>query len=98
MARIDKHFKVIYENRMTGGQTVELSPPLGEAVREYLYETTGELFEDVARRGRVNKRGRMTYHCGVGYATFDSDCLGGTGDGLKERDFRDWCDSKGYMQ
>lgn len=78
--------RVTYLNKYTGGRTIELSPETEQVVRDWLQGRGVEL-EDVARRGRRNKRGRFTFGCGIGYAVIDADLLGGNGSGELERAF-----------
>ena len=78
--------RVTYENQSSGSRTIELSYEAEVWVRDWL-EGRGVTLEDVARRGRRNKRGRFTFGCGVGYAVIDADLLGGNGSGELERAF-----------
>lgn len=80
------HARVTYENPTSGLRTIELSREAEHAVRSWL-DGRGVDLDDVARRGRRNKRGRFTFACGVGYAVVDADLLGGNGDGTMERLF-----------
>ena len=68
--------RVTYENQFSGSRTIELSYEAEVWVRDWL-EGRGVKLEDVARRGRRNKRGRFTFGCGIGYAVIDADLLGG---------------------
>lgn len=78
--------RVTYLNKYTGVRTIELSRETERAVRDWLQGRGVEL-EDVARRGRRNKRGHFTFGCGAGYAVIDADLLGGNGSGELERAF-----------
>ena len=78
--------RVIYTNKYSGGRTIELSHETERVVRDWL-QGRGLKLEDVARRGRHNKRGHFTFGCGLGYAVIDADLLGGNGSGELEREF-----------
>ena len=78
--------RVTYTNKHTGGRTIELSHETERVVRDWL-QGRGLKLEDVARRGRHNKRGHFTFGCGLGYAVIDADLLGGNGSGELEREF-----------
>jgi len=78
--------RVTYENKYTGGRTIEFSREAERVVREWMQGRGMEL-EDVARRPRRNKRGHFTFATGCGYAVVDADLLGGNGSGEVEREF-----------
>lgn len=52
-------------------------------------ESRGLEPQQVVRKYRVNKRGRVTFKHGCGYSILDADLLGGTGDGQALRQFQD---------
>lgn len=89
--------RVIYENPMTALRTVELSYAAEIAVTAWL-ESQGRDIWQTARSIRRNKKGRVTFKCGVGYAVVDNDLLGGNGDGRTERRFNDDSDSYIYAR
>ena len=80
--------RVTYENQMSGLRTIELSYMAELYVTDWLAEQGIDIW-DVARSIRRNKRGLLTFKCGVGYAVIDSDLLGGNGDGRTERRFNE---------
>lgn len=80
--------KTLRENKHSGLRTVAIPAEGWEIVRAWL-ESKGLDPKDTVRNYRLNKAGQHTFHCGVGYAVFDADVLGGVGDGKAERAFRD---------
>lgn len=80
--------RVTYENMSSGLRTIELTPLESIVVEDFL---DGKLAE-TARGYRVNKRGLVTFKCGVGYDVIDEDLLGGDGSGKTHRQFRDETD------
>ena len=87
------HARVTYENPMSGLRTIELSHEAWFAVASWLESQGHDDPTAVPRKYRVNKRGLVTFKCGVGYAVIDADLLGGTADGLTERRFQSDTDS-----
>lgn len=79
-------FRKIYENKSTGLCTWELQNMdehfrlLSDIVRE---EGWGESILDTARSGRINAKGKFTFHSGGGYDVVDMDLLDGVGDGRR---------------
>lgn len=78
--------RVTYENMSSGLRTIELTPQESWVVDSFL---DGKL-ADTARSYRVNKRGLVTFKCGVGYDVIDADLLGGDGSGRTHSRFRDY--------
>ena len=91
------HARVTYENPMSGLRTIELSHEAWFAVASWLESQGHDDPTSVPRKYRVNKRGLVTFKCGVGYAVIDADLLGGTADGLTERRFQNDTDSYIYV-
>ena len=87
------HARVTYENTMSGLRTIELSHEAWFAVASWLESQGHDDPTAVPRKYRVNKRGQVTFKCGVGYAVIDADLLGGTADGLTESQFERDTDS-----
>lgn len=78
-------FRRIYENPMTGLSTWELQNMeyldlLSKIVQE---EGWGKDILSIARNGRINAKGRFTFHSGGGYDVIDMDLLGGNGSGKR---------------
>ena len=76
--------RVTYENQYTALRTIELTPQESWAVDNFL----GGKLAETARGYRVNKRGLVTFKCGVGYDVIDADLLGGDGTGRTHRRFQ----------
>lgn len=75
-------FRRIYENPMTGLCTWELQNMeyldlLSKIVQQ---EGWGKDILSIARNGRINAKGRFTFHSG-GYDVIDMDLLDGNGNG-----------------
>ena len=87
------HARVTYENPDTALRTIELSHEAWFTVASWLESQGHDDPTSVPRKYRVNKRGLVTFKCGVGYAVIDDDLLGGSGDGRTENRFRDETDS-----
>ena len=92
MFNISEHLTVVSENPYTALRRVHVSRELTELAEEYL-ATLGTSLSETARKYRLHKRGTSGYSCGVGYATFDADFIGGNGNGRAERAFREWLDN-----
>lgn len=87
------HARVTYENPSSGLRAIELSHEAWFAVASWLEAQGHDDPASVPRKFRVNKRGQVTFKCGVGYAVIDADLLGGNADGRTESRFQSDTDS-----
>lgn len=77
-----------YENPVTGMRTFKFDKQGTDIILGYMKDQ-GIDPASVIRGMNIDKRGRLSFRCGGGYAVFDADLFGGSGTGRAEDKFEE---------